>query len=565
MTDAVTDYTVEPRKKIALVAHNNLNDQPPHVLMVAAECRGLAKAGGLGDVVRDLSKALTRLGTPVSIVMPCYDQIAHSSRPIAGFPVQFGSRDDWPVKVFTRELDGVTIYLLRSQKFFGGRYGTLYVDSERLERGAFEDDAMRFAFFSAATLEFIRQYPGLSDVNVLHCHDWHTGALLVLLKHDRRYQRLAKSLRTLFTIHNLDYQGTRPFELAGERELLSFSDWFPALYRRLKRTGALTALSDAHAPIPCFNPMRAAINLAGSVNTVSPRYATEIIRPDDPARNFIGGRGLEDDLRRAGKIYGILNGLDYELYDSSRLLPAFDVDLKDWPRIRHQHKINLLEQLSVHLQDIADRSGRDFKNRDSVLNKLTAFRAHDWYKKPLVVAVTRAVRQKVNILLEPLDKSGTVLQHLLQRDIFLIVLGTGELEEQLEEINRYPNGLFICTFDAQLADRLYVGGDLFLMPSDFEPCGISQMIAMRYGCLPVVPNLGGLSDTVQTRKTGFVYRGVNRQAARRGLIRTLDQALWCYTHEHDTWLAMQARAMSARFEWTAAAEKYLELYSKPIG
>ena len=533
--------------------------------MIAAECRGLAKAGGLGDVVRDLSKALTGLGTPVSIVIPCYDQVAHSPQPIVCFPVQFGSRDDWRVRVFTRELDGVTIYLLRSQKFFGGRYGNIYVDSERLGSGAFEDDAKRFAFFSAATLEFIQQYPRLHDVNVLHCHDWHTGALLVLLKYDRRYRRLADSLRTLFTIHNLDYQGTRPFKLAGERELLAFSDWFPAFYRRLKRTGALTALSDTHTPIPCFNPMRAAINLADNVNTVSPRYATEIIQPDDPTRNFIGGRGLEDDLRRSGKIYGILNGLDYELYDSSRLLPSFDVDLKDWPRLRHQHKINLLDQLGVHLQGIADRPGQAFKNRDSVLKKLAAFRAKAWYEKPLVVAVTRAVRQKVSILLERLDKSGTVLQHLLQRDIFLIVLGTGELEEQLEEINRYPNGLFICAFDANLADRLYAGGDLFLMPSDFEPCGITQMIAMRYGCLPVVPNVGGLSDTVQTNKTGFVYRSANRQAARRGLVRTLDQALWCYTHDRAKWLAMQARAMSARFEWTTAAEKYLDLYSKTTG
>jgi starch synthase len=305
--------------------------------------------------------------------------------------------------------------------------------------------------------------------------------------------------------------------------------------------------------------------LADNVNTVSPRYATEIIQPDDPTRNFIGGRGLEDDLRRSGKIYGILNGLDYELHDSCKLLPPFDVDLDDWPRSRQQHKINLLEQLKAHLQDIADRPDKAFKNRESVLNKLVTFRANDWFEKPLVVAVTRAVRQKVSILLERLDKSGTVLQHLLQRDIFLIVLGTGELEEQLEEINRYPNGLFICAFDANLADRLYAGGDLFLMPSDFEPCGLTQMIAMRYGCLPVVPDIGGLGDTVQANETGFVYRGVNRQAARRSLVKTLDRVLRGYTCNREKWLAMQARAMSARFEWTTAAEKYLELYAKPTG
>jgi starch synthase len=538
-----------------------MNDGQPHVLMVSAECRGLAKVGGLGDVVHDLSKALTELGTPVSIVMPCYDQIDHSADPIKRFQVSFGSKDDWQVNVFARELAGVTVYLLRNEEFFGGRYGSIYVDSERLGSGAFEDDARRFAFFSAAVLEFIRQHPELQKLKVLHCHDWHSGALLVLLKYDRRYRQLAGSVRTLFTIHNLDYQGTRPFKLAGDRALLSFSDWFPALYRSLKRRDVLGALSDTHTPIPCFNPMRAGINLADNVNTVSPTYATEITQPDDSTRSFIGGRGLEEDLRRPGRLYGILNGLDYQLYDSSKLTPPFDV--KNWSRARYRHKIQLLKNLKADLQELAVRSGSRFKNSDSVLNKLSTFQAAEWQPKPLVVAVTRAVRQKASILLEPLNKSDTVLHHLLKRDIFLIVLGTGELEDQLEEINQYPNGLFICAFDSRLADRLVVGGDLFLMPSDFEPCGITQMIAMRYGCLPVVPDLGGLSDTVQNMRTGFVYRGDNRRATRRALIKTLDKALRCYTADREKWAAMQARAMSARFEWTSAAREYLELYSRP--
>lgn len=537
-----------------------MNDEQPQVLMVSAECRGLAKVGGLGDVVRDLSQALTGLGTPVSIVMPCYDQIDHTAEPLSRFQVSFGSKDDWQVNVFTRELDGVTVYLLRNEEFFGGPYGGIYVDSERSGSGAFEDDARRFAFFSAAVLELIQQHPALCRVKVLHCHDWHTGVLLVLLKYDRRYRQLAGSLRTLFTIHNLDYQGTRPFKLSGDRALLSFSDWFPALYRSLKRRGALAALSDMHTPIPCFNPMRASINLADTVNTVSPTYATEITQPDDPARSFIGGRGLETDLGRLGKLYGILNGLDYEHYDSSRLTPPFDVDVKNWSHARHQHKTHLLKNLKADLQELAVRSGSRFANSDSVLKKMSTFRAAERQQKPLVVAVTRAVRQKASILLEPLNKSGTVLHHLLNRDIFLIVLGTGELEDQLEEINHYPNGLFICAFDPDLADRLVVGGDLFLMPSDFEPCGITQMIAMRYGCLPLVPDLGGLSDTVQNMRTGFVYRGENRLAARRALIRTLDKALRCYAADRDKWLTMQVRAMSTRFEWTSAAREYLRLY-----
>jgi starch synthase len=179
-----------------------------------------------------------------------------------------------------------------------------------------------------------------------------------------------------------------------------------------------------------------------------------------------------------------------------------------------------------------------------------------------VVAVTRAARQKASILLEMLDGDGSVLQEILRRDIYLVILGTGELEDQLEEINQRANGLFVCAFDAGLAGMLYAGGDIFLMPSDFEPCGISQMIAMRYGCLPLVPDIGGLSNTVRDMQTGFVYRGESRQAACRALLDTLDKALGCYTGDREKWADMQVQAMSARFEWAASAKKYIELYTR---
>jgi starch synthase len=535
----------------------------PRVLMVAAECRDLAKVGGLGDVVRDLAQALKTLGTPVSILIPCYDRLQRLGEPIASFRMPFGTKDDWLVKIFKYELDGMPVYLLRNETFFGGAYGEVYIDSDRLGHGPFEDDAQRFAFFSAAGLEFIHRHSDLRGLSALHCHDWHTGVMLTLLKHDARYRQLAGTLRTLFTIHNLDYQGTRPFEAAGDRELLSFAEWFPALYRSLEGRGALAPLSDPHASLPCFNPMRAGINLADNVNTVSPQYAVEITRPDDPARNFVGGRGLEGDLQRLGsRLYGILNGLDYTLHNPACLTPPFDVDSGGWPSARRQHKLNLLHHLPDILQEMAGRLGDGFKNRDSVLRKMAAFRADGWQDKPLVVAVTRAARQKVSILLETLDGDGSVMQEILRRDIYLIILGTGELEDQLEEINQWANGLFVCAFDAGLAGMLGAGGDIFLMPSDFEPCGISQMIAMRYGCLPLVPDIGGLSNTVHDMQTGFVYRGENRQAACRALLATLDKALGCYAGDRERWAAMQMQAMSARFEWALSAQKYIELYTR---
>ena len=538
-------------------------DVKPQVLMVAAECRDLAKVGGLADVVRDLSKALKALGTPASIMMPCYNRVQHSDEPYDTFFVPFGSRNDWLVKLFRRELEGVPVYLVRSEEFFGGSYGDVYIDSERLGKGPFEDDALRFAFFSAATLEFIKKQIGSLRINAIHCHDWHTGALLVLLKYDPRYRRLANTLQTLFTIHNLDYQGTRPFELTGDRDLSSFSQWFPELYQGLKISGGLALICDSHATLPCFNPMRAGINLADNVNTVSPKYAAEITQPDDPSRNFIGGRGLEDDLQRCGsRLHGILNGLDYNLNDPTKTIPPFDINIENWQDARKQHKINLLDGLSTHLEKMAVKLGKGFKNSDRVLRKMSIYRPEDWKGKPLVVAVTRAVRQKVNILLETLNGSGSVLEEILKRDVFLLVQGTGDLENQLDEINQWPNGLFVCAFDSGFANLLYEGGDLFLMPSDFEPCGITQMIAMRNGCLPLVPDVGGLYDTVQDRQTGFVYSGLNRLLARHALLDTLDEALDCYTHDVKKWTDMQEHAMRVRFEWTASAERYERLYRR---
>jgi starch synthase len=538
-------------------------DAKPQVLMVAAECRDLAKVGGLADVVRDLSKALKVLGTPVSIMMPCYNSVRHSEEPYDSFFVPFGSRNDWLVEVFRRELDGVPAYLVRSEEFFGGSYGDIYIDSERLGKGPFEDDAQRFAFFSAATLEFIQKQNDSLRINAIHCHDWHTGALLVLLKYDPRYRQLANTLQTLFTIHNLDYQGTRPFESTGERDFSSFSQWFPELYKNLIIGDDLALITDPHASIPCFNPMRAGINLADNVNTVSPKYAAEITQPDDPSRNFIGGRGLEHDLQDCGsRLHGILNGLDYDLNDPMKTMPPFDINIQNWQDARRQHKVNLLDGLSTDLEEMAIKLGKGFENSDRVLRKMSTYRPADWKKKPLVVAVTRAVRQKVNILLEALNGSGSVLEEILKRDVFLLVLGTGDLEDQLDEINHWPNGLFVCAFDPGFANLLYEAGDLFLMPSDFEPCGITQMIAMRNGCLPLVPDVGGLYDTVQDMQTGFVYSGINRPMARQALLDTLDKALDCYTHDVKKWAGMQENAMRVRFEWTASAEKYQGLYRR---
>jgi starch synthase len=174
-----------------------------HVLMVAAECKGIVKVGGVADVVSDLSQTLNELGVHVSIIMPYYDAVEVSTRRTQiGFDVRFGAKK-WQVKAYRKELNKVTVYLLKNSRFFGGDYGGVYIDSSKKGGGPFQDDAIRFAFFSASALELIRHLDQGEPITTLHCHDWQAGTLLFLLKHDLRYEGLAGKLRTLFTVHNL--------------------------------------------------------------------------------------------------------------------------------------------------------------------------------------------------------------------------------------------------------------------------------------------------------------------------------------------------------------------------
>ena len=530
--------------------------------MVAAECRDIATAGGLGDVVRELSKAIHRRGIRVSITMPYYGMVTKSAVSLGKFKVPFGDRL-WIAEWFRCTLDGVTIYLLRKHAFFDGQYKTVYINSRH---HPFEDDARRFAFFSSAVLAFIQQYAPLRAINTLHCHDWHTGALFTLLKHDPSYKELSERVRTVFTIHNLEYQGIRPFSSRTDRAWFTFSDWFPSLYAALKASGAIRDLLNPKHPLRWFNPMRAAIQLADHVNTVSPKYATELTQADNPKLNFLGGRGLEPDITKRKQQHhfqGIINGLDYTIHTPFALRPAFDVTMPGWRAIRLQHKQTLIQQLPRDIAAFKNAGSLPTWNANDLTTQLSCLDASEWVTRPLVVMVTRAADQKVKMLLEN-HRGKPLLEHILRRDLSLLILATGEREHTLNDIvNRHANGLFICAFERSLAQRTYAAGDLFLMPSDFEPCGISQLISMRYGCLPLVHGIGGLRDTVHHNKTGFVFTGETRAQTRQALLATLDTSLHRFTHNRRRWAQMQRQAMQARFDWTASVEQYLSLYFSP--
>ncbi|NNM66759.1 MAG: glycosyltransferase, partial [Spirochaetales bacterium] len=276
------------------------------ILLAAAECRGLAKVGGLGDVVFDLAQHLTERGHDVSVVLPAYGSQKILSAHVLDFLVPFGEspvttrllqvEKSFPVKTFL--IDG---------PFFSGDWGEIYIDSQARQKGPFEDDALRFAFFCRALHVLFKTHPHFQSREIAHLHDWHTGFLPLLLKLDP-----PKNIpKTLFTIHNLDYQGIRPWDSPGI-PWGGFRQWFPDLWEKLLESPDFGPASDPRYS-ECINPMRCGIKLSLGVSTVSPTYAQEITQADAPGRGFIGGRGLEHDLSQRlaeGRLWGILNGLD---------------------------------------------------------------------------------------------------------------------------------------------------------------------------------------------------------------------------------------------------------------
>ena len=525
------------------------------VLMAAAECRGVAKVGGLADVVFDLSSRLAASGHEVLVVLPYYTDLplAKSGRTEVqlDFLVRFEG-EPRPARLHKAVVDGLEVFLIEAELFRGG----VYIDSGRHGKGPFEDDARRFAFFSAAVWELVKHHSPFSETRIIHCHDWHTAIIPLFIRlegQDARY-------RTLFTIHNLDYQGTRPFDDAYAPGA-SWRQWFPERWETFQRSPWAEVVSDP-AATHCFNPMRCGVRCSDAVNTVSPTYALEITQADDIAANFLGGRGLEADLRLRrdeGRLWGILNGLDYTLFDPAQLVPPFDAQTRDLLERRRVHQERLLADLEQSVQTMEIRHGQRFGNAARVKLHLSQF-VKSAAGRPLTVCVTRAVSQKLGIFTEEYQPGLSVAQAFLELGAALLVLGSGELAGKLEPLNDEPRSLFLDVFDAGFANGLYAAGDLFLMPSDFEPCGISQLMAMRYGCLPLVHDRGGLHDTVIDGKTGFVFSGKNREEAKTSFLGAAAKALKALKSGEQE--ALIRRALGQRFEWTQSLVEYEGIYTK---
>lgn len=470
------------------------------IMFVAAEGAPFAKTGGLGDVIGALPKSLVKNGHEVFVILPYYDVVdqafGHQVEDVLYFYTQVGWRRQY-VGIKRLVKDKVTFYFIDNQAYFFR--GRIYGDW---------DDGERFAYFQLAAIEAMEKIGVIPDI--LHVHDYHTAMIPFLLKEKYHWIQAYQAIRTVFTIHNIAFQGQFDAGMLG--------DLFGVGMERYE-DGTLRWHDG-------LNWMKAAVLYADRVTTVSPSYAHEIQTP-------AFGKGLDQVMRmEAGKLSGIVNGIDTDLFN-----PARD------PHLPAPFSVKDLSGKAATKQALQERLGLPVRA-----------------DVPLIGMVSRLTDQKgFQLVLEELS-------HILQQDVQLVLLGTGDPDYEAAFAwfaKAYPEKLSAnITFDLPLAQHIYGACDLFLMPSAFEPCGLSQMMAMRYGAIPIVHEIGGLKDTVapynayEKTGTGFGFD----QFSGFWLTQTLLFALNIYHNHKEDWQTIQQNAMTKDFSWDTASLAYLDLY-----
>ncbi len=509
-----------------------------HILMVAAENGALpgGKVGGLGDVIRDVPLALARLGHSVSVITPGYGKLADtpSANLITEVDVLFCGRRE-PVTLFSVSVQNshpqVRHWVLEHWLFAAGGVGAVYSNDHY---GPFATDAHKFALFSAAVGQLINSRI-IDGIDILHCHDWHSAPLLILRQYSKHYL-LLRSLHAVFSIHNLAIQGVRPMQ-GDDSSLLS---WFPDLV--IDSDNGIQDPRDSHL----VNLMRAGINLADRVHTVSPTYAKEILQASNPEQGFIGGEGLEYDLgevNKQGRLFGILNGCDYNAAKS------------DTPS-----RAEVLKLIDSALQQWSHNKGGAFRNYYFALRRLQQWQRRRTDSTPVLASVARVTAQKFKLLTTESDGT-TVLESLLQKlqPGLLIILGNGDADYEnffTDVMASNENFLYLSGYSDALSAALYSFADLYLMPSLFEPCGISQMLAMREGTPCLVHGVGGLKDTVVNGKNGFAFSGTNLAVQGENLLSALETVLTMFKSDPITWQALCQQAAEERFSWDKSVTAY---------
>jgi starch synthase len=474
------------------------------ILFAVSECTPFIKSGGLADVAGSLPKELINQGTEVRVILPNYGTIPQmykkKMKKITDFTVRVGWRKQY-CGILELSLNGITYYFVDNEYYFmrEGLYG-------------YFDDGERFAFFNRAVLDAIRHLH--FTPNVIHCHDWHTGMIPFLQRVEYKREPGYETIRTVFTIHNLLFQGVFPKETLGDLFGIS-SSYFNS--DQLEFYGNL-------------NFMKAALVSADLITTVSPTYMNEIQTP-------YFGEKLEGLLRkRSADLKGILNGIDDQFYN-----PAKD------PFIYRNFN--------------AESTGGKLENKRFVQRTLGLAEHEDM---PLMVMISRLTKQK------GLDLVKAVFHEMMAEEMQMVVLGTGdyEFEEFFREMtHQYPNKLRVkIGFDEEWAHQLYAACDLFLMPSKFEPCGLGQMIAMRYGAIPIVRETGGLNDTITAyderadRGNGFSFTNFNAH----DMLYTIRRALSFYHKQKHVWRKLVKKAMNMDFSWAQSAFQYNRLYCELV-
>jgi starch synthase len=509
--------------------------------MIAAENDALpgGKVGGVGDVLRDVAPTLASRGISVSVVTPAYGVFAGlpGTTRLAGLPTAFRGETELvelyqvPGRTLHREVRNL---VLDHPRFSACGAGRIYCDDP--PGRPFATDASKFALFNAAVAAGLRA-GAFGKVDVVHLHDWHAALVAALLVHDPALASL-RSLRRVYTIHNLALQGIRP--LSGDHS--SLAAWFPHLRFPTRD------VADPRWP-DCVNPMAIGVRLAHAVHAVSPTYAEEIQRPNSAdGGGFHGGEGLEADLvaaREQGRLFGILNGCQYRDGGGRRRRPG-------WKTLR-----------TLMLEEILRwaASGPTVASTHFVaMTRIDGLRS----KRPetVVTGVGRLTAQKVQLLREPTSDGRPALDHILEllrgRGAY-VLLGSGDpgLEQFLTETAaRHDNLLFLRGYSETLAHALYAAGDLFVMPSWFEPCGIGQMLAMREGQPCLVHSVGGLRDTVEDGVTGFAFDGDGRREQATALVARFAAVLELRESDPARYDAIASAAGAARFDWGASVDAY---------
>lgn len=473
------------------------------IVFASAECAPFVKTGGLGDVAGSLPAALVRAGAEVIVMVPKYatikDEYKAQMEHFSDFYVSLGWRNEY-CGLEKLEHDGVTYMFIDNERYFARDYPY-----------GFFDDGERFAFFSKAITESLQHLPAGFECDILHCNDWQTALAPVFLREFYQGLPLYDRVKTVFSIHNVAFQGQ--FSDTVMEDILGVAH-IPAAATQLR--------CDACS----INYMLGALHYADAITTVSPTYAREIQTPEF-------GEGLDGVLReRSYALQGILNGIDVAGFDPAtdkRIAANYTVDDRSGKAVC---KAKLQEELGLEVRD----------------------------DRPLMVMVTRLTRQKgMDLVMYALDR-------ILSGGVQVAVLGTGDrdYEDGLRYFqDKYPGTMAArIEFDPALSQRMYAAADMFLMPSKFEPCGLSQIIAMRYGTLPIVRETGGLKDTVipynefTGEGTGFSFSNFNGDEMGDAVFR----AARLFWDNREAWNQLVTQAMSQDFSWTRSADKYLDLY-----